>query len=320
MLFVRLRRCLFSIALMVGSVVHAQYPDKPIRLVVPFAPGGNIDATARIVASGLSEVLGQSILVDNRPGASGTIGSEFVARSAPDGYTMLLAATGSLPPKQLMPQMKIDPVADFAGAASISRTPLVLVVRSSLPAADLRSFIEQARSSATPWTYGSPGTGTTAHLSTELFQRAVDARFLHVPYKGSSQAVADLLGGQIDFMFDQLNSSLPHVRSGKLRAIAITTRERSPLLPDVPSIAERVPDFEVATTTGLVFSAGTPRNQRDIVGAAVAKVLANPAHSRRFEALGSAVAAGDGDAFMRVLRDDVRTWEKAVADAGIQPP
>lgn len=190
MLFARFHRCLLSIALMVGSVVHAQYPDKPTRLVVPFAPGGNFDATARIVASGLSEVLGQSILVDNRPGASGTIGAEFVARSAPDGYTMLLATTGSLPPKQLMPQMKIDPVADFAGAASISRTPLVLVVRSSLPAADLRSFVEQARSSSTPWTYGSTGTGTTAHLSTELFQRAVDARFLHVPYKGSSQTVA----------------------------------------------------------------------------------------------------------------------------------
>ncbi|MBO9354827.1 tripartite tricarboxylate transporter substrate binding protein [Bordetella petrii] len=321
-MFKPLLRALTLAACCAGTVAaHAQYPDKPVRLIVPFPPGGNIDATARIISGGLAERLGQPVVVENRAGAAGIVGSEYVARAEPDGYTMLLGSTGALAPlRSLHPKAQLQPTQDFAAAATLARAPLVLVVSPALPVKDLAGFIDYAKARPGKLTMASAGVGTAAHLTGELFQTLSGTQFLHVPYKGSSLAVADLLGGHVDLTFDQLASTLAQIQAGKLRALGVTTAQRSSVMPELPTLAESgLPAFEAGTTTGLLFPAGTPSAVLAKVNAAVQEVLGLPDVQRQFRELGSDVLVGSGADFDRILRDETAKWNQVIQDAGIKP-
>jgi tripartite-type tricarboxylate transporter receptor subunit TctC len=298
----------------------ADYPDKPMKLVVPFAPGGNIDTTARNVATGLSEALGKSVIVENRAGAGGLIGSQYVARAAPDGYTFLLASTGVLATaKALNPQLDLDPVKDFVSAGPISRVPFALVVNNDLPVKTLGEFIAYAKSNPDKLTFGSDGTGTASHLSAELFQSMSGTKFVHVPYKGSSQALTDLMGGQINLRFDQLSSSMPLVKTGKIRALGVTTISRSAVAPDLPTVAESgLPNFEASTSTGILFPAGTPPAIIEKVNAALIKTLQQPEVRKNLLSLGADVTPGPPQDFSNTLSNELAKWTKVVKEAGIK--
>lgn len=305
----------------VGTAAYAQYPEKPIRLVVPFPPGGNIDATARIISGGLSEHLGQTVIVENKAGAAGIVGSESVARSAPDGYTLLLGSTGALAPvRALNPQTPLNPTQDFVAAATLARAPLVLAVSSKVPSTTLAEFIEYAKAHPGTLTFASAGVGTAAHLTGEYFQKLSGTDFLHVPYKGSSLAVADLLGGHVDLTFDQLASTLTQIKAGKLKALGVTTAQRSSVMPELPTLAESgLPNFEASTTAGLLFPAGTPADVIAKVNAAVQKTLQQPNVQQQFRDLGSDVLIGTGADFDRILSDETEKWNQVIKDAGITP-
>ncbi|MGO4328262.1 Bug family tripartite tricarboxylate transporter substrate binding protein [Cupriavidus sp. 2TAF22] len=315
----RLHAFLGAMLCAVAATAAAAYPDKPIKLVVPFPPGGNIDATARIVAAGLSESLGQTVVVENRAGAAGLVGAESVSRAAPDGYTALLASTGALAPlKALNPAATLTPERDLVSAGPIARAPLVLVVSPKVPATTLAGFIAYARSRPGKLTLATAGVGTAAHLTGEYFQKQSGTKLLHVPYKGSSLAVADLLGGHVDLTFDQLASTLTQIRAGKLKALGVTTAQRSSLMPDLPTLAEAgLPGFEAATTTGLMFPKGTPPEVLARVNAALQKTLARDSTARQFRELGADVQAGPPADFDKTLRQETAKWSQVIGDAHI---
>ncbi|ARP81918.1 hypothetical protein CAL12_14575 [Bordetella genomosp. 8] len=298
----------------------ADYPDKPIKLVVPFAPGGNIDTTARNVATGLSEALGKPVIVENRAGAGGVIGSQYVARAAPDGYTCLLGSTGVLATsKALNPKLELDPVKDFVSAGPISRVPFVLVVNNDLPVKTLGEFIAYAKSHPDKLTFGSDGTGTASHLSAELFESMSGTKFVHVPYKGSSQALTDLMGGQINLRFDQLSTSMPLVKTGKIRALGVTTKARSSVAPDLPTVAESgLPNFEASTSTGILCPAGTPAAVIEKLNGALVKTLQGADVKKNLLSLGADVSPGTPQDFENTLTDELAKWTKVVKDANIK--
>lgn len=305
-----------------AALAHADYPDKPIRLVVPYPPGGNIDTTARIVASGLSRVLDQSLLVDNRVGASGVVGAQVVAGAPADGYTMLLASSGALAPvKALNPSLKLDPEKDFVAAGPIARAPLLLVVRPDLPVHNLAEFIRYAKDRPGMLSMASAGTGGTGHLTGELFQSMSGTKFLHVPYKGSSEAITDLLGGRVDLTFDQPATTLAYVNAGKLRALGVSTLARSAVAPQLPTLSESgLPGFDASTTTGLMFPAGTSPAVVAKINAALRQVLRMPDTRKKFESLGSEVVEGSGENFEGIVRDETRKWADVVREANIRLP
>jgi tripartite-type tricarboxylate transporter receptor subunit TctC len=311
-------------ALLAGACVlaHAAFPDKPIKLIVPFPPGGNIDATARIVAQALSQPLGQPVIVENKAGASGQIGSEFVARSAPDGYTILLGSTGALAPtKALNPAMKLNPARDFEAATPIARAPMVLVVNPQLPVKNVKELIAHAKAKPGQMAAASPGTGTLAHLTAILFETNIDTKLLHVPYKGSAPAVTDLIGGQVQLSFDQLASTLPNIKAGKLRAIGVATAQRSSVVPDIPTLQEQgLSGFEASTTTALLLPAGTPRDVMEKINAAWREAQKSPTMREQFQALGSDVLVGSGADFDKVMASETAKWTKVVKDADVKLP
>ncbi|ALM85592.1 tripartite tricarboxylate transporter substrate binding protein [Bordetella sp. N] len=321
-LLAQLLTCTFAaVAALAVPAAHAEYPDKPLRLIVPFPPGGNIDATARIISAGLGQRLGATVIVENRAGAAGLTGSEFVARSDADGYTALLGSTGALAPaRALHPGTPLQPTKDFAGAGPLARAPLVLAVRTGLPPQNLKDFIAYAKKNPGKLTMASAGVGTAAHLTGELFQKLSGTKFLHVPYKGSSLAVADLLGGHVDLTFDQLASTLTQIKAGKLRALGVTTAQRTNIMPELPTLAESgLPGFEASTTTGLLFPKGTPAPVIAKVNAALQEVLKQPDVQKQFRDLGSDVLLGSGADFDRILRDETAKWDGVIKDAGIAP-
>ncbi|MES2186760.1 MAG: tripartite tricarboxylate transporter substrate binding protein, partial [Pseudomonadota bacterium] len=302
-----------------AALAHADYPDHALRLIVPYPPGGNIDATARIVANGLGAVLGQSVIVDNRAGASGMVGAEAVANSAPDGYTLLLASSGALAPlKAFNPALRLDFERDFTPAGSIARTPMLLVLRRDLPATTLAEFIAYAKARPGKLTMASAGTGGNAHLTGELFQLRSGTKFLHVPYKGASQSLADLLGGQVDLTFAPPVGILEQVSAGKLRVLGVTSAKRFGAAPELPTLAESgLPGFDASTTTGLMFAAHTPAAIVAKVNAALRQVLRQPDTHNRFETLGSDVVEGSGEDFAQTVRNEVSQWTRVVHDADL---
>lgn len=306
----------------ISTCVCAEYPDKPLRLVVPYPPGGNVDATARIVAAGLSLKLGQQVIVDNRAGATGVIGAEAVKRAAPDGYTFLLASSGGLAPVSAFnPSLKLDPGRDFASAGTIAKVSTLLVVNATLPINTVAELISYAKASPGKLKYGSAGIGGTGHLTGELFQSASGASFLHVPYKGNSQAMMDLLGGQIDFMFDQPASSLPNIDTGKLRALGVTTLTRTSVAPDLKTLNESgLLGFDVSTTAGLLLPVGTPKEILDKLSSALVQVLRMPQTKKQFQVLGADVTEGSGEDFIRIVRLETEKWTQVIRDANVKMP
>ena len=243
------------------STLHAQsWPTKPIHLLVPFVPGGNVDITARAVAPGLQEALGQPVIVENRPGAGGTIAASQVAKASPDGYTLLMGSTSTLAVAPALYPNVYDPVADFSPIVILQQVPFVLVAHPSVPVRTVGELVSLAKSRPRTITMASAGSGSSNHLAGELFQSLTGTRFVHVPYKGSGQAVADLIGGQVQLYFDQLTTEIGNIKSGKVRALAVSSARRWTALPDVPTFVEAsVHGYEDLNVTGLVAPSGTPR-------------------------------------------------------------
>src|SRR5512144_2335881 len=265
------------------------YPTKPIRIVVPFPPGGATDLLARAVAQRLTEKWGQAVLVDNRPGAGGNIGSELVAKSAPDGYTLEMGTVGTHSINaSLYAKMPYDHVKDFVPIILVAGVPNVLVVNPALPVNSVQELVAYAKANPGKLNFASSGNGTSIHLSGELFKVMAGVQMTHVPYKGSAPALQDLIGGQVQLMFDNLPPSLPQIKAGKLRALAVTTATRSPALPDLPTIAESgLPGFEASSWFGIVAPAGTPPAIVAKLNAEVAKWLASPEAQEKLLALGA---------------------------------
>ncbi|SNT27024.1 Tripartite-type tricarboxylate transporter, receptor component TctC [Noviherbaspirillum humi] len=312
-----------------GSVAHAQsaaqnYPNKPIKIVVPFTAGGTTDILARAVAFELSKAWNQQVVVDNRPGAGGNIGTELVAKSAPDGYTLLMGTVGTHGINQaLYPKMAFDPVKDFAPVTLVAAVPNVLVVNPALAEknniTDVKSFIAFAKSRPGKLNMASSGNGTSIHLAGELFKTQTKTFMVHIPYRGSAPAVTDLIAGQADLMFDNLPSSLPFIKSGKLKALAVTSSKRSPALPNVPTIAEtggELANFEASSWFGILAPAGTPPDIVQKLQQEIAKSLNTPAVKEKLIGQGADPVGNTPEQFAAHIQAELKKWAKVVKDSG----
>jgi len=321
----RLARILLSAALWAsGPVALAQSPDYPhraIRIIVPLAAGGNVDIVARTLADPVSKSLGQTVLVENRPGASSLVGTQFVARSAADGYTVLAVANTFATVPLIVSSPGYDPLKDFTGITLTCLVPQVLVVNPSLPVSSIRELIALAKSQPGKISYASSGNGSTGHMAAELFNRQAGVTMLHVPYKGNSQALIDVIGGQVAMMFDQVSTSTPQIKAGKVRAIAVTSLKRPPLLPDVPTVDESgVPGYEDITFNGLVAPAGTPREILVRLQQAVAKAVSDAELTKRFIERGVELkASGSPEEFTAHIRAEAEKKGRLAREAGIKP-
>jgi tripartite-type tricarboxylate transporter receptor subunit TctC len=296
----------------------ANYPTKPVRLVVPFPAGGTTDILARAVAQKLSEAWGQQVIVDNRPGAGGNIGSDLVAKSKPDGYTLLMGTVGThaINPS-LYKNMPYDHVKDFAPVILVAGVPNVLVVNPSLPVHSVPELIAYAKANPGKLNFASSGNGTSIHLSGELFKAMTGVEMTHVPYKGSAPALTDLIGGQVQLMFDNLPSSLPFIKAGKLRALAVTSGARAAALPDLPTLAESgLPGFEASSWFGVLAPAGTPRDIVAKLNGAIAGWLASPEAKEKLLAQGAIAAGGMPEDFARHIGAETSKWAKVVKASG----
>jgi len=308
-------------ALAVASAAWAQgYPNKPIRVLVPFVPGGNVDITARTIAPALGEVLGQPVIVENRPGAAGMLGAQAMLAAGPDGYTLMMGSNSSLAvAPNLYSNWPYDPLKGIAPITNLQITPFVLVVKPALPAKTLEEFLKLARENPGRLTMASGGNGSSNQLVGELFQMMTGVKFSHVPYKGTGAALVDLAGGQVDMLFDQASSTVGNVRGGKIRAIAVASSARQGALPDTPTFAEAgVRDFEIDNFTGLVGPAGMPADAVAKIQAAAVKALATPMVRERFASLGVQPVGSTPDQFAATIREDLARWSKVIKAAGIK--
>ena len=294
------------------------YPSKPIRLVVPFPPGGTTDILARDVGQVLTQTLGQSVVIDNRPGAAGNIGSDIVAKSAPDGYTLLMCTVSShaINPG-LYAKLPYDHIKDFAPVILVARVPNVLEVNPAVPVNTVNDLIKLAKEKPGQINFASSGSGTSIHLSGELFKTMAGVDMVHIPYKGSAPAVTDLVAGQVQVMFDNLPSSLPQINAGKLRAIAVTSAQRSPALPNIPTIAESgLPGFEATSWFGIVARAGTPPEIIAKLNAEIDRWLQSPAGKDLLLTQGALPAGGTPEEFATYIRAETEKWAKVIKASG----
>ena len=300
---------------------HAQtYPVKPIRLIVSVQPGGNLDLMGRSVADYLSGGLGQRMYVENRPGANSTIGLTALARAAPDGYTFAMMAQSGLIAAMLMKAPPYDPLRDFAGVSVIATLPQLLVVHRSLPVTNVKALIALAKARPGELNCSSSGNGSGSHLALELFNKLAGVRITRIPYNGDGPAIIDLLGGQVPLKFDNMSTSLTHVRAGRLRAIGITSPVRSALLPEVPAISETVSGYQMSIFNGVIAPAGTPPEILARVHAEIAKFATAPDVRSRFAAQGVELQASATPAeFTASLKSEYTKWAKVLEDAGIKP-
>jgi tripartite-type tricarboxylate transporter receptor subunit TctC len=296
------------------------YPAKPVRIVVPLVPGGNLDIVARALAQRLGEGLGQQIIVENRPGASSLVGTQFVAKSAPDGYTLLAMANTFTAVPAVIANPGYDPVKDFTGVTMTCKVAQVLVINPSLPVKSVKELVALAKTRPGELSYASSGNGSTGHFAAELFNQKAGLKMLHVPYKGNAQAIVDIIAGQVMMMYDQVSTSSPLVNAGKLRALAVTSRVRSSLFPGVPTIDEAgVKGYEAITFNGLLAPAGTPREALARLQAEVAKIVAMPALRSTFLDRGVELTASSSpDEFTAYIRNEVAANARLARNAGIK--
>ena len=317
---VHFARALAAALLVVAAPVvlgQAAYPTRPVRLVVPFPAGGTTDILARAAAQKLSEAWGQQVIVDNRPGAAGNIGAELVAKSAPDGYTLLMGTVGTHAINaSLYAKMPYDQVKDFAPVILVAGVPNVLVVNPQLPVNTVAELIAYAKANPGKLNFASSGSGTSIHLSGELFKTMTGVQMTHVPYKGSAPALTDLMGGQVQLMFDNLPSSLAFIKAGKLRAIAVTSTTRAAALPDTPAVADTVPGFEASSWFGILAPAGTPREIVAKINGEISKWLASPDAKEKLAAQGADVAGGTPEDFAKHIQTETAKWAKVVKESG----
>lgn len=302
-----------------GLAQGAAYPAKPIRIVVPFTPGGFNDTLARLLGQRFQETWGQPVVVDNKPGAGTVIGTDYVAKSAPDGYTLEVVALPFSLLNSLHARSGLDVNRDFAAIAFCGLTPNVLVVNPSVPANTLGELIALAKAKPGSLNYASTGTGSSNHLSMELFKAMTGTDFVHVPYKGTAPATTDLIGGQVGVMFDNTPNVIQHIRAGKLRALGVTSAARSVFTPELPTIAESgVPGYEVTAWFGLVAPAQTPRETQARLNAEVNRILSLPDTRERFQKAGVEPVGGTQEQFATHIRNEVAKWARVVKDANIQ--
>jgi len=309
-------------ALILPATIHAQaWPARPVRIVVPYPPGGTTDILARLVAARLTDTLKQSFVVENRPGASGAIGSQAVAKAPPDGYTLLMGTLSSHGINAaLFKSLPYDPVRDFAPVTIVAGTPNVIAVHPSVPARTLGELVALAKASPGKLAYGSTSQGGSPHMSAELLKSMAKIDMVHVPYKGAGPMLADLMGAQIQVGFDNLPSTIGHIRSGKLRGIAVTTAARWPGAPELPTVAESgVPGYEVSGWFGLFAPAGTPAPVVSLLHQSIAATLRQPDVAKQLLELGAEPVGNSPDEFGRLVEAEVRKWRAVVEAAGIKP-
>jgi len=301
-----------------GALAQA-FPSKPVRVIVAFPPGGGTDIVARLISPRLAEAWGQQVLVDNRAGASGVIGTELAARSAPDGTTLFLGTLGNLAVNQhLYPKMAVDPLRDFAPVTQVVAVHFVMVANPSLPAKNVAELIALAKARPGQINYSSSGPGGAPHLAGELFKSMAHVNLVHVPYKGSAPSFQDLLGGQVSLTCDSLVQALPYIRDGRLRALAVLGAARTPLLPDVPTVSETVPGYELTNWFGLVAPAATPAATVARVHADVVRVLKDPAIAERLSGMGATAIGNTPEEFGAVMRADSEKWGRLIREAQIK--
>jgi tripartite-type tricarboxylate transporter receptor subunit TctC len=307
-----------TVALTGGHARAAPYPSEPIRIIVPVAAGGTVDQVARLIAKGLSEDLKQSVIVENKPGASGMIGTREVAHAKPDGYTLLAVANTFVSAPAFVKDANYDPIKDFTPITQTCLIPMVLVAHPSVPDTSVKELIARAKAHPGEISFASSGVGSTGYIAAELFSRQAGIKMLSVSYKGNSQALTDLVGGQVNLMFDQVSTSGPYVRSQKLRALAVTTATRSSMLPDVPTVAEAgLPGYEDDTFNALLAPAGTPKAIVDTLHAAVTKVLSQPALRKQLAMQGIEVKpSATPQAFGDLLVDAQRKYRQVAEQVG----
>lgn len=306
--------------LLPAAQAQPAYPDKPIRMVVPFTPAGTTDILARIVAQKLSEAWGQQVVVDNRPGAGGNLGSDIVAKAPADGYTLLMATVSShgINPT-LYKKIPYDAVKDFQPVTLVALVPNMLVVHPDVKATNVQELIALAKASPGKLNVASSGSGTSIHLSAELFKTMTGVDMIHVPYKGSAPALTDLLGGQVQLMFDNMPSSIEHVRGGKLRALGVTTTKRSPVLPEVPTIAEQgLPGYEATSWFGVMAPAGVPKPVVDKLSQQITKDITGPAGRKLIAEQGAEPVGNTPEEFAAFVKAEIAKWAKVIKDSGAQ--
>jgi tripartite-type tricarboxylate transporter receptor subunit TctC len=305
---------------LLAATVHAQsYPAKPVRIIVPFAPGGATDIVTRLLGQKLNEAWGQTVVVDNRAGAGGNIGGELAAKSPPDGYTLFMTSGSIVTANQhIYRKMPFNPEKDLVPITNVASGPQVVAVHPSLPARGIKELIALAKAHPGAISFGSAGFGTQTHLAAENFLNAAGVEALHVPFKGEGPALIDLMSGQIQLLTPNLSAAIGFIGSGKIRALGVTSRQRSPQVPNVPAVAESLPGFENLGWFGLMAPAGTPRTVINKVHADTARALAGADLRKRFEELGMAPVGNAPDEFAKAIREETQRWAKIVKERKLQ--
>jgi tripartite-type tricarboxylate transporter receptor subunit TctC len=299
-----------------AAATEQHYPTRPLRLIVPYPAGGGVDTVARVLGVKLSEILGQQVVVDNRPGANGIIGSDITAKAAPDGYTMLMQSVAHAINATLYGKLPYDTVKDFAAVVQVNAQPNLLVVYPSLPAASVRELIAMARSKPGALTLASPGNGSSAHLSGELLKLMAGVDIVHVPYRGGGPALNDLIGGRVSLTFSSVSLSMPLVTSGKLRALAITALARSPVLPDLPTVAETIPGYESSTWYGMFLPGGTPAKIVAGLNREILKALQATEVRDRLTLNGAEIVGDTPEQFTAKIKAEITKWGEVVRASG----
>ena len=304
-----------------GAIAEAAdgYPNRPVRMVIPYAPGGNGDIVARIVADGLTTRLGQQVVVDNRPGGSSIIGTDIAAKSPPDGYTILMVASTFAVLPSLWPKLPYDTLKDLTPISLVGQTPQVLVVTPSLGANNLKEFIALVKANPGKFNYGSTGVGGTANIAGALLNLMAGIHMVHVPYKGTAQALTDVIAGHLHVAIPSITASIPHIKSGKIRALGLTSTKRSSLLPDVPTVAEAgVPGYQAVIWNGALAPAGTPRPILERLNREVAAAARSPEAASRYTALGAETIGSTPEEFAKFLRSEIEQYARVVKASGMK--
>jgi len=299
-----------------SPAMAAPYPEKPIKLIVSWSPGGTTDILARIIAQGLTEKLGQTVLVENKPGGGNNIGTEFLIRSAPDGYTLNMTNPANAINATLYKNLPFNFINDTVPVDGIIRTPNVMVVTASLPVKNVEEFIAYCKANPTKVNMASSGSGSSIHLSGELFKIMTGCKMAHIPYKGAGPALNDLIAGQVQVMFDNLPSSAGFIKDGRIRALAVTTATREASLPNVPTVGETVPGYEASAWFGVSAPKGTPRDVVEKLNVAINQLLADPKIQKRLAELGGTPIPGTPEDFGKLISNETQKWEKVVKASG----